>query len=390
MNSKNMRKGHALFIKHAKKTTISDDGIYSNGKIFLSHSDIKKCVSVGDLYYFEQKNSRIIKCVKADGEKIHEMSDFLSVNNIEFVNDSPDEAYRLRDDAKLYKQSNMPLLIIAVIILLLSLSGLTANLSLPFYTVNILKDAGLSSAVSNRYMDTVIDRLPSREQSGMDIAQYNKLLYDIQSSIENSPAIDSIALKYADAITEGLRDDKTFYEIDIDIDEELTTMAAIAYHSITDNQDISDTLKSKIILSLSLDEESIKAAIDNYALGIYSGLSNHIAFLAGVYQIITSKLFYIIMFLLVLASILSIFLSASISVSRICLPLCFIIFGGLEYVTCNVLMSKAVLLLSNRFLGRTVSLNLTYAKYDLIVYVLLGIFCAIAANIGYIKLKHRV
>lgn len=55
------------------------------------------------------------------------MSNFLAVNNIDFVSDAPDEAYRLRADAKLHKQSNKPLLIIAVIILLLSLSGLNIN-----------------------------------------------------------------------------------------------------------------------------------------------------------------------------------------------------------------------------------------------------------------------
>lgn len=387
------RKASALFrshTRHIRKTTINNDGIYVNGKIFLSPAHIKKCVSVGNLYFFEQKSSILIKCVKAAGEKSHDMSNFLAANNIDFIIDSPDDVYCLRADAKLHKQSNKPLLIIAVIIFLLSLSGLNINKNIPYYTADILKDAGLSSAVSSRYMDTVINGLPSSKQTGMDTSQYNSLLSDIQSSIQNSPAIDSIARKYADALTRGLHDGKTFDEINIDIDEELTTLAAIAYSSITDNQDYSDTLKNMITLSLVLDKESIQIAINNYASGIYTELSYHAAGLAGIYQIISSKFFYIIMFLLYAASIILIFLSAPLSVSRICLPLCFIIYAGLEYVTFNVLMNKAAILLSNRFLGRTASLNLTYANTDLISYVSLGIVFALILNIAYIKLKRRV
>lgn len=386
------RKANALFrshIKHVRRTAINNDGIYVNEKIFLSPYNIKKCVSVGNLYFFEQRNSILIKCVKADGEKSHDMRNFLAVNNIDFVSDAPDEVYRLRADAKLHKQSNKPLLIIAVIILLLSLSGLNINKKTPFYTADILKDAGLSSAVSSRYMDTVIEGLPSSEQTGMDTSQYNKLLSDIQSSIQNSPAIDSIARKYTDALTRGLRDGKTFDEINIDIDEELTSLAAIANNSITDNRDFSDDLKDMIILSLVLDKESTQKAINNYASGIYAELSYHATGLAGVYQIISSKPFYIIMLLLYAASIIIIFFSASLSLSRICLPLCFIIYAGLEYVICNVLMSKAVMLLSNRFLGRTASLNPTYANMDLISYVSVGIACAIILQLIYIKLKRR-
>lgn len=116
-------------------------------------------------------------------------------------------------------------------------------------------------------MDTVINGFPSSEQTGMDTSEYNNLLSDIQNSIQNSPAIDSIARKYTDTLTRGLRDGKTFDEINIDIDEELTTLAAIAYSSITDNQDYSDTLKNMITLSLVLDKESVQIDINNYALG---------------------------------------------------------------------------------------------------------------------------
>ena len=87
----------------------------------------------------------------------------------------------------------------------------------------------------------------SSERAGMDVYQYNKLLSDIQNTIQNSSAIDSIARKYTDALSKGLRDGKTFNEIDIDIDDELTVLSSVTYNSIKDYTDNTD---STITLSL--------------------------------------------------------------------------------------------------------------------------------------------
>ena len=352
------RKAKAFFnsqTKKNRKTTITNDGIYVDGKPFLSPANIKKCVSVGSLYFFERKDSMLIRCVKADGEKLQIMKDFLSVNNIDFTSDSPNEAYRLRYNAKLYKKSNKPLLIIATITFLISMFGLNINKNVPFYAADIIKDAGLSSAISGRYMDTVIDSLPSSEQAGMDVYQYNKLLSDIQNTIQNSSAIDSIARKYTDALSKGLRDGKTF-----------------------------------IILSLFADTESAKKAINNYASGIYADIQYRTAGLAGIYQTISSGTFYIVMIVLLALSLISLIIfSLPLSVSRIYLPILFVIYAGLEYVAFNVILSKAAMLLSNRLLGRTASLNLTYANTDFVSYVSLGVLLAIIMNIAYRKMKSR-
>lgn len=387
------RKANAFFNsknKKNRKTTITNDGIYVDGKLFLPPANIKKCVSSGNLYFFERKDSMLLRCVKADGEKLQSMNDFLSVNNIDFSSDSPDDIYRLRLDAKLYKKSRKPVLIIATIIFLISMSGINVNKNVPFYASDIIKDAGLSSAVSGRYMDTVIDTLPSSEQAGMEVSEYNKLLSDIQNAIQNSSAIDSIARKYTDALTKGLCDGKAFDEINIDIDEELTTLAAIAYNGITQNQDYSDDIKNVITLSLVLDKQSAQKAINNYASGIYDEMQYRASGLAGIYQTISSKTFYAAMILLLaLSLILLILFSLPLSVIRIYLPALFVIYAGLEYVTFNVLLSRAAMLLSNRILGRTASLNLTYANADLISYVSLGILLAIIINIAYRKMKRK-
>ena len=236
-------------------------------------------------------------------------------------------------------------------------------------------------------MDTVIDSLPSSEQAGMDVYQYNKLLSDIQNTIQNSSAIDSIARKYTDALSKGLRDGKTFNEIDIDIDDELTVLSSVTYNSIKDYTDNTD---STITLSLFADTESAKKAINNYASGIYADIQYRTAGLAGIYQTISSGTFYIVMIVLLALSLISLIIfSLPLSVSRIYLPILFVIYAGLEYVAFNVILSKAAMLLSNRLLGRTASLNLTYANTDFVSYVSLGVLLAIIMNIAYGKMKSR-
>ncbi len=374
-------------IKKNRKTTITNDGIYVDGRLFLSPANIKKCISAGSLYFFERKDSLLIRCVKADGENLQNMKDFLSVNNIDFTSDSLDEAYRLRYDAKLYKKSNKPLLIVSTIIFLISMFGLNINKNVPFYAADIIKDAGLSSAISGRYMDTVIDSLPSSDQAGMDVSQYNRLLSDIQTTIQNSSAIDSIARKYTDVLTKGLRDGKSFDEIDINIDDELTALSSVTYNSIKDYTDNTD---NNITLSLFADTESAKKAINNYASGIYADAQYRAAGLAGIYQTISSGTFYVTMIILLALSLISLIIfSLPLSVSRIYLPVLFVIYAGLEYVAFNVILSKAAMLLSNRLLGRTAILNLTYANTDLITYVSLGVVLAIIMNIAYRKMKRR-
>lgn len=143
-----------------------------------------------------------------------------------------------------------------------------------------------------------------------------------------------------------------------------------------------------VTLALVLDKESAQKAINNYASGIYDEMQYRTSGLAGIYQTVTSKTFYVMMILLLALSLI-LLISLPLSVSRIYLPALFIIYGGLEYVAFNVLLNRAAMLLSNRFLGRTASLNLTYANTDLISYASLGVVLAIIMNIAYRKMKRK-
>lgn len=151
-----------------------------------------------------------------------------------------------------------------------------------------------------------------------------------------------------------------------------------------------DNTDSTITLSLFADTESAKKAINNYAQVYTQTYSIVLPGLAGIYQTISSGTFYIVMIVLLALSLISLIIfSLPLSVSRIYLPILFVIYAGLEYVAFNVILSKAAMLLSNRLLGRTASLNLTYANTDFVSYVSLGVLLAIIMNIAYRKMKSR-
>lgn len=57
-----------------------------------------------------------------------------------------------------------------------------------------VKDAGLSAAISHRFMDTVFDSLGDNMEA----------LSRIQTSIEDSKIVDRIAQKYTTAMVDGM------------------------------------------------------------------------------------------------------------------------------------------------------------------------------------------
>lgn len=72
-------------------------------------------------------------------------------------------------------------------------------------------------------MDTVFDSLPSD-----DI----EILGQIQDKLQNSPAVDALAEKYAQAMIQGIASGKEFDEIHVDISNELVQIASTALTEI--------------------------------------------------------------------------------------------------------------------------------------------------------------
>ena len=122
------------------------------------------------------------------------IEDFLRINEIETLRELPAEAstlpwnevYKMRVGSLLKRdfKKRRFFMIHALLILLLTFGCLIWNAK--DYVNYILEDAGLSSAISERMMDTVFDSLPSD-----DI----EILGQIQDKLQNSPAVDALAEK---------------------------------------------------------------------------------------------------------------------------------------------------------------------------------------------------
>ncbi len=87
-------------------------------------------------------------------------------------------------------------------------------------------------------MDTVFDSLPSD-----DI----EILGQIQDKLQNSPAVDALAEKYAQAMIQGIASGKEFDEIHVDISNELVQIASTALTEIKKQIPLSDGMEKKLI-----------------------------------------------------------------------------------------------------------------------------------------------
>lgn len=135
-------------------------------------------------------------------------------------------------------------------------------------------------------MDTVFDSLPSD-----DI----EILGQIQDKLQNSPAVDALAEKYAQAMIQGIANGKEFDEIHVDISNELVQIASTALTEIKKQIPLSDGMEKLITASLLSDSASAQSAINTYAEGIYDGFSNRLGGFVNLYRILTSQfmiLFY--------------------------------------------------------------------------------------------------
>ena len=129
-------------------------------------------------------------------------------------------------------------------------------------------------------MDTVFDSLPSD-----DI----EILGQIQDKLQNSPAVDALAEKYAQAMIQGIASGKEFDEIHVDISNELVQIASTALTEIKKQIPLSDGMEKLITASLLSDSASAQSAINTYAEGIYDGFSNRLGGLVNLYRILTSQ-----------------------------------------------------------------------------------------------------
>ena len=334
---------------------INEDSLTVSDKIILTKKNLRKCAVSGDFYFFQVKDRLSLVLFKPATEKHRQaMEDFLRINEIETLRELPaetstlpwNEVYKMRVGSLLKRdfKKRRFFIIHALLILLLTFGCLIWNAK--DYVNYILEDAGLSSAISERMMDTVFDSLPSD-----DI----EILGQIQDKLQNSPAVDALAEKYAQAST--------------------------ALTEIKKQIPLSDGMEKLITASLLSDSASAQSAINTYAEGIYDGFSNRLGGLVNLYRILTSQFMILFIALLYIGMVIACIATTPLTVVRFSYPTTFVLFGILYYFLVNVVGNTLVARLSNRFLGRTVFLDPSMGYAMLIVAILGAAFLFLCLTI---------
>ena len=262
-----------------------------------------------------------------------------------------------RDTAHRWTQIGVGLIsVIAGLILIVCVTA-------PMYVSSMLKDAGLSAAISHRFMDTVFDSLGDNMEA----------LSRIQTSIEDSKIVDRIAQKYTTAMVDGMLKEKAFDDIEINIDAELDELMDMTYNKIASNINMGNIQETIVRAALNYSKNAANEAINNYASGIYGDISYRLQPLIKVYGIITSSMFKILMLFIYITLLIVIIAFNPVRVVRYTLPCIFVITGGIYIFIANIIGNRCMAAVSNRYLGRTVFIDTQIA------YRVMGVMCILAA-----------
>lgn len=382
---------------HGKENVIVSPSELTVSGIKLTAGNILRCAVSGDLYFFQRKNHKRLIIIKAVDKKAA-IEQFIAGNNIETdrepdgINNRNDKkgsrwlgVYKLSAYYKLKRKTNAGLFSVLSVLLTFCILLFTLSLNAKTYVSSALMEAGLSSAVSHRMMDTVIDTLyPSGTQAN---SEDNKFLQRIQTDIEESYIIEQIADKYIDASVKGISSGKSFDSIYVDISDEMSQLISFVNKEINERADLTDSQKDAVRISLIQDAVSAEKAINNYASDVYNDVSDRASGIIKVYKEFSSLKMIVLLGLFAYIIYAILVVITPVRVLRFSMPLTFLISGGIYLFITNVLGNSVLRFLSNRLLGRTVYINETlgYITFGVIAFIAVMIF--IVLMVKYFKYK---
>lgn len=382
---------------HGKENVIVSPSELTVSGIKLTAGNILRCAVSGDLYFFQRKNHKRLIIIKAVDKKAA-IEQFIAGNNIETdrepdgINNRNDKkgsrwlgVYKLSAYYKLKRRLNAGLFSVLSVLLTFCILLFTLSLNAKTYVSSALMEAGLSSAVSHRMMDTVIDTLyPSGTQAN---SEDNKFLQRIQTDIEESYIIEQIADKYIDASVKGISSGKSFDSIYVDISDEMSQLISFVNKEINERADLTDSQKDAVRISLIQDAVSSTKAINNYASDVYNDVSDRASGIIKVYKEFSSLKMIVLLGLFAYIIYAILVVITPVRVLRFSMPLTFLISGGIYLFITNVLGNSVLRFLSNRLLGRTVYINETlgYITFGVIAFIAVMIF--IVLMVKYFKYK---
>lgn len=382
---------------HGKENVIVSPSELTVSGIKLTAGNILRCAVSGDLYFFQRKNHKRLIIIKAVDKKAA-IEQFIAGNNIETdrepdgINNRNDKkgsrwlgVYKLSAYYKLKRRLNAGLFSVLSVLLTFCILLFTLSLNAKTYVSSALMEAGLSSAVSHRMMDTVIDTLyPSGTQAN---SEDNKFLQRIQTDIEESYIIEQIADKYIDASVKGISSGKSFDSIYVDISDEMSQLISFVNKEINERADLTDSQKDAVRISLIQDAVSAEKAINNYASDVYNDVSDRASGIIKVYKEFSSLKMIVLLGLFAYIIYAILVVITPVRVLRFSMPLTFLISGGIYLFITNVVGNSVLRFLSNRLLGRTVYINETlgYITFGVIAFIAVMIF--IVLMVKYFKYK---
>ena len=243
------------------------------------------------------------------------------------------------------------LTILIGIVFIASVSVLGASFLAKPVLVEAIGQAGIDTAISHRMMDAVFG------YAGADDTQW---IAKIQNKIEKNEEVQNITEKIMDEMISDLAAGKDYK--DVDISKELDRLLEDSMQEIQDtNTELNEDMLNMMKSHLKEEAEDVQNVLNNYASGIYGDMQDTNTMqgkVAKVYTILVSKECRIAAgVIIILCAILTILLGSpryrgifSLAVESV---LCGIIFApGI-----GLLGNKAMAFLSNRMLGRTISVS---------------------------------
>ena len=174
-------------------------------------------------------------------------------------------------------------------------------------------------------------------------------------------------------MVDGMLKEKSFDDIEINIDAELDELMDMTYNKIASNINMGNIQETIVRAALSYSKNAANEAINNYASGIYGDISYRLQPLIKVYGIITSVVFKILMLFIYITLLIVIIVFNPVRVVRYTLPCIFVITGGIYIFIANIIGNRCMAAVSNRYLGRTVFIDTQIA------YRVMGVMCILAA-----------
>lgn len=272
------------------------------------------------------------------------------------------------------KKANLLSLVLAGIVFVAASVAFLVGITAKSYVNDIVMDAGMTQAITDKLMDTVVAVTGTE-----NIEQVAK----IQDSISNSSSIKGITEKYTKAMTDGIISGKDFDELDIDISDELSLIANKTIDSIESYVTMTDLQKSLVNTALGYSEVLIKNSIDTYVKDIYGNIQLKAKNLIEIYRLITSKTFVAGMLILSLMAVVIILAINPLRITRVYIAILFIISGIIYAAGVNICCNNIVPKLSNIYLGRTVIINSPTGYMILGIMVMIGVTFALITTMIY-------